>query len=186
MKIVILEAKSLGDDISFTSFEQFGEVKVYPNTTVEEMPERIRETLKDAPKVRMVGLSATGINNLDGEYLKSRGIAAYHVAGYSTEAVAQHTFALLLYLMERLRYYDDFVKSGQYSDCGTFSWFGEPFMELAGKTWGILGMGAIGRKVAQIAEAFGCRVEAIMIRLTGRWNGKNFCPPPIFCPSTRR
>lgn len=172
MKIVILEAKSLGDDISFTSFEQFGEVKVYPNTTVEEMPERIRdaeilvanklplnrETLKDAPKVRMVGLSATGINNLDGEYLKSRGIAAYHVAGYSTEAVAQHTFALLLYLMERLRYYDDFVKSGQYSDCGTFSWFGEPFMELAGKTWGILGMGAIGRKVAQIAEVFGCRV----------------------------
>lgn len=172
MKIVILEAKSLGDDISFTSFEQFGEVKVYPNTTVEEMPQRIREaeivvanklpldrnTLKDAPKIRMVGLSATGINNLDGEYLQSRGIAAYHVAGYSTAAVAQHTLALLLYLLEKLRYYDDFVKSGKYSDCGTFSWFGEPFMELAGKTWGILGMGAIGRKVAQIAEAFGCQV----------------------------
>lgn len=172
MKIVILEAKSLGDDISFTSFEQFGEVKVYPNTRPEEMKERIRdaevivanklpicrETLEDALHIRLVCLSATGINNLDGDYLKSRGIAAYHVAGYSTEAVAQHTFALLLYLMERLRYYDDFVKSGEYSRYDGFSWFGEPFMELAGKTWGILGLGAIGRKVAAIAEAFGCRV----------------------------
>ncbi|NCB93212.1 MAG: D-2-hydroxyacid dehydrogenase [Clostridia bacterium] len=172
MKIVILEAKSLGDDISFTSFDKFGEVKVYSSTTREEMPERIREaqvvvanklpiceeTLKDAPDVELVCLTATGINNLDQDYLKKRGIAAYNVAGYSTDGVAQHTFALLFYVLEKLRFYDEFVKSGEYSRCGVFSYFGEKFTELAGKTWGILGLGAIGRKVAQIATAFGCKV----------------------------
>lgn len=172
MKIVILEAKSLGDDISFTSFEKFGEVKVYPYTTREEMPERVRdaqvivanklpiceETLKDASAVELVCLTATGINNLDREYLSKRKIAAYNVAGYSTDAVAQHTFALMFYVLEKLRFYDEFVKSGDYSRCGIFSYFGERFTELAGKTWGILGLGAIGKKVAQIAEAFGCRV----------------------------
>lgn len=125
MKIVILEAKSLGDDISFTSFEQFGEVKVYLQTTREQMAERIRdaqviivnklpvceETLKDAPLVELVCVTATGVNNLDGDYLKKRGIAAYNVAGYSTDAVAQHTFALLFYVLEKLRFYDEFVKS---------------------------------------------------------------------------
>lgn len=172
MKIVILEAKSLGDDISFTSFEQFGEVKVYLQTSREEMAERIRDaqiiivnklpvcedTLKEALSVEAVCVTATGVNNLDGEYLKKRGIAAYNVAGYSTEAVAQHTFALLFYVMEKLRFYDDFVKSGAYAACGMFSYYGEKFQALSGKTWGILGMGAIGRKVAKIADAFGCQV----------------------------
>lgn len=172
MKIVILEASCLGDDINFTSFEQFGEVKVYLNTTKEEMPERIKdaevvignklpfceETLKDAKKLRLICLAATGINNLDGGYLKERGIAAYHVAGYSTDAVAQHTFALLFYLLEKLSYYDHYVKSGSYMKSESFSHFAEKFMELSGKTWGIIGMGAIGRKVADIAHAFGCKI----------------------------
>lgn len=172
MKIVILEAKSLGDDISFTSFEQFGEVKVYLQTTREQMAERIHDaqviivnklpvcedTLKAAPLVQLVCVTATGVNNLDGEYLKKRGIAAYNVAGYSTDAVAQHTFALLFYVLEKLRFYDEFVKSGKYAECGMFSYYEEKFTVLSGKTWGILGMGAIGRRVARIADAFGCHV----------------------------
>lgn len=172
MKIVVLESKSVGDDVTFSAFEKFGEVELYPQTSKEEMVARSRdadvlianklpfceETLKEAKNLKLVCLTATGFNNLDGEYLKKRGIAAYNVAGYSTEGVAQHTFALLLYLYEKLRYYDDFVKSGSYIGCGMFSYFGVAFNELKDKTWGILGLGAIGRKVAEIASAFGCKV----------------------------
>ena len=172
MKIVMLETRSLGEDISLEPFSKYGEVVTYWQTAKEEIPERIQdadvvivnklpmceETLKAAENVKLICVTATGINNLDLEYLKKREISAYNVSGYSTEAVAQHTFALLFYLLEKLRFYDDFTKSGQYITCGIFSYFEEKFPVLAGKTWGILGLGAIGRKVAAIASAFGCRV----------------------------
>lgn len=172
MKIVILEGNSVGEDINFAPFFDLGEVQVYPATTVSEMSERIKdaeiimanklpmneETLKDAANLKLICLSATGYNNLDIQYLKSRGIHACNVPGYSTDAVAQHTFALLFYIWEKLRFYDDFVKSGEYTKCGKFSYFPEKFYELNGKTWGIIGLGAIGQRVAKIAEAFGCRV----------------------------
>jgi glycerate dehydrogenase len=172
MKIVILEAQSLGEDMVFTPFDKLGEVTIYSTTTAEEAPERIadadvivanklpicEETIGKADQLKLVCLTATGINNLDGDYLKKRGIAAYNVAGYSTDGVAQHTFALLLYVLEKLNYYDNYVKSGEYSRGATFSHFGEGFCELAGKTWGIIGLGAIGRRVAEIASAFGCKI----------------------------
>ena len=172
MKIVILEGKSVGDDMVFTQFDEFGEVVIYPKTTAEEMPERLKDadilvanklpmnehTLSEAGNLKLVCLTATGTNNLDTEYLKSRGIQARNVAGYSTDAVAQHTFALLFYLWEKLRFYDDFVKSGEYAAGNSFSCFPERFYELKGKTWGIIGMGAIGQKVAEIASVFGCRI----------------------------
>lgn len=172
MKIVILEGKSMGEDMVFTPFYKLGEVTVYPKTSPEEMPERIKDadiivanklpmcgkTLGGAEHLKLVCLTATGTNNLDVEYLKSRGIQARNVAGYSTDAVAQHTFALLFYLWEKLRFYDDFVKSGEYTSGNSFSCFPERFMELQGKTWGIVGMGAIGQRVAEIAEVFGCRI----------------------------
>ncbi len=172
MKIVILEGNSVGEDINFAPFFDLGEVQVYPATTVSEMSERIKdaeiimanklpmneETLKDAANLKLICLSATGYNNLDIQYLKSRDIHACNVPGYSTDAVAQHTFALLFYIWEKLRFYDDFVKSGEYTKCGKFSYFPEKFYELNGKTWGIIGLGAIGQRVAKIAEAFGCRV----------------------------
>lgn len=172
MKIIFLEAKNLGEDMVFTPFLHLGEVTIYPSTTIEEMPERVKDaeiivanklpmceqTLKSAEHLKLVCLTATGINNLDGEYLEKRGIRACNVAGYSTDAVAQHTFAMLFYVWEKLRYYDDYVKSGQYTKSNGFSHFAEGFYELRGKTWGIIGMGAIGSKVADIAEAFGCRV----------------------------
>lgn len=172
MKIVILEAKSLGADMSFAPFEKLGDVTVYQDGDAKQAESRIKDadvlvvnkmpvcekTLKGAENLKLVCVTATGINNLDGDYLRSRGIAAYNVAGYSTDAVAQHTFALLFYVLEKLNYYDAYVKSGDYSRSESFSFFDQSFCELAGKTWGILGLGAIGRRVAQIAEAFGCRI----------------------------
>ena len=118
MKIVILEADSLGQDMVFTPFEDLGEVVIYPVTIAEEMEEKTRdaevivankvpiceETIGKAKNLKLVCLTATGFNNLDGEYLKKRGIAAYNVAGYSTDGVAQHTFALLFYVLEKLNY----------------------------------------------------------------------------------
>ena len=172
MKIVILEANSLGEDMVFTPFHRLGDVVIYPATLAEDMPERVADadviiankvpicekTIGEAKNLKLVCVTATGINNLDLDYLQARDIAAYNVAGYSTNAVAQHTFALLFYVMEKLNYYDQYVKSGEYARGSTFSHFGKSFYELYQKTWGIIGLGAIGRKVAEIATAFGCKV----------------------------
>jgi glycerate dehydrogenase len=103
-------------------------------------------------------VTATGTNNLDKAYLEKRGITWRNVAGYSTETVAQHTFALLFYLLEKMRYYDDYVKSEKYVSDTTFTHFSNHFHELCGMTWGIVGLGNIGRRVADLAKLFGCRV----------------------------
>ncbi len=103
-------------------------------------------------------LFATGYDMVDLDYCKSRGITVCNVCDYCTDAVAQHTFALTFFLLEKLRHYDDYVKSGQYGAQQRFSNFDFPYYELAGKTWGIIGMGHIGRRVASIASAFGCKV----------------------------
>lgn len=173
MKIVILERNSVGLDIDVERFREFGEVEIYPNTvTVEEVAERVKdadiaisnkapmkqEALKDAKNLKLVCEFATGYDNVDVEYCKSRGISVCNVRNYSTAMVAQHSFAMALFLIENLHYYDAYVKSGAYGNQSRFSHFDEPFWELEGKTWGIVGMGNIGRKVAKIAESFGCRV----------------------------
>lgn len=172
MKIVFLEAQSIGDDIDLSGFDALGEVVKYPVATAEQTPELIADadvavlskipvnetTVGAAKNLKLVCLTATGFNNLDGDYLKKRGIAAYNVAGYSTNGVAQHTFALLFYVLEKLNYYDNYVKSGEYARGTCFSHFGQNFFELDGKTWGIIGLGAIGNRVAQIAKAFGCHI----------------------------
>lgn len=172
MKIIFLDAESLGDDADYSEFEQLGEVVRYPRTSPEEVPERTADadvivvnkvpinenTISAAVSLKLVCVSATGTNNLDKEYLAKRGIAWRNAAGYSTESVAQHTFAMLFYLMEDLRYYDDYVKDGKYAGSSLFTHFGVPFHELGSVTWGILGLGAIGRRVADIAGMFGARV----------------------------
>ena len=172
MKIVFLDASTLGDDIDYSQFEQLGEVVRYPFTSSEEAPARVtdadvlvvnkvlvnRQTIADAKNLKLVCVTATGTNNLDKDYLAERGIEWRNVAGYSTESVAQHTFAMLFYLMENLRYYDDYVKSGSYIIDRIFTHFARTFHELKGMTWGILGLGAIGRRVADIAGLFGARV----------------------------
>lgn len=181
MKIVILERNSVGTDVSVDCISDFGEVTVYRNTvTAEEVRERVRDadiiianksplredTLKDAPNVKLICEFATGYDNCDLTYCTSRGIKVTNVRDYCTGMVAQHTFALALALSEKLPYYDGYVKSGAYSAQDRFSNFDLPFLELEGKTWGIAGMGNIGRRVARIAEAMGCRV--IFHSVTGR------------------
>ena len=172
MKIVILERNSAGLDIPMEPFYLLGEVTEYANTVTAQTAERIRdaeiivankvrlneETMKDALKVKLICLFATGYDNVDLEYCSRRGIKVANVRNYCTPAVAQHTFTMALWLLEKMSFYDNYVKSGTYGAQDRFSNFDEPFYELEGKTWGIIGMGGIGHKVASIAEAFGCHV----------------------------
>lgn len=180
MKIAVLERNSVGTDIDVTCFEDFGEVTYYRNTVAADAAEKVKdvdiiiankapmneETLKDAPNVKLICEFATGFDNIDLEYCKKRRIKVANVKDYSTAAVAQHTFALALYLLEHLPNYDTYVKDGSYGAQDRFSNFDLPFTELAGKTWGIIGMGNIGRMVAKIATAFGCKV--IFHSVTGK------------------
>lgn len=172
MKIVFLDVKTIGEDIDLSGFERFGEVVKYGFSSPEESRERTKDadvvilnkvqinerTIGDADHLKLVCVTATGTNNLDKEYLAERGIEWRNVAGYSTESVAQHTFALLFYLLEKLAYYDEYVKSERYVGDTIFTHFEKVFHELSGKTWGIIGLGNIGRRVADIAKMFGCRV----------------------------
>ena len=171
-KIVMLERDNIGEDVDLSYFEQLGDLTVYGTTEYEQVKERIGDaevlvinkipmneaTLKDAPNVKLICVTATGTDNVDMEYCASRGIAVKNVRSYSTESVVQHTFAMFFYLAEKLRFYDDYVKNGEYIKCPRFTYFGEHFNELSGKTWGIVGLGEIGIRVAEIATAFGCKV----------------------------
>lgn len=172
MKIVFLDVKTIGDDIDLSGYDALGEVVKYGFSTPEEIPERIKDanviilnkapvteqTIGDAKNLKLVCVTATGTNNLDKEYLAKRKIAWRNVAGYSTESVAQHTFALLFYLLEKLSYYDAYVKEERYVNDTIFTHFAEHFNQICGKTWGIIGLGNIGRRVADIAKAFGANV----------------------------
>lgn len=172
MKIVFLDAKSIGEDMDLSGYEKLGEVVKYDFSTPQEVGERVRDadvivlnkvpvnegTIGMAKNLKLVCVTATGTNNLDKEYLESRGIAWRNVAGYSTESVAQHTFAMLFYLLEHLPYYDEYVKSEKYVEDRMFTHFDRKFSEINGMTWGIIGMGAIGRRVAELARLFGCHV----------------------------
>lgn len=172
MKIVVLEADAMGLGVNFDSLKQFGEVITYGKTQAEEIVERIKdadiiipnksilneENLKEAKNLKLICEAATGYNNIDIEYCKKRGIPVTNVVGYSTPIVAQHTFALLLYIYEKLHTYNEYVKNGEYSESGVFTKVEPLFYELSGKKWGIIGMGNIGREVAKIATALGCEV----------------------------
>ena len=172
MKIVFLDTKTIGDDIDLSVFDTLGTVVKYGFSTEEEARQRTRDadvivlnkvevnerSIGEARKLKLVCVTATGTNNLDKDYLAERGIAWRNVAGYSTESVAQHTFAMLFYLLEKLRYYDDYVKTERYVKDVSFTHFAKAFHELSGMTFGIIGLGNIGKRVADIAGMFGCRV----------------------------
>lgn len=172
MKIVVLEANSLGQDVDLGGLYELGDVTVYGQSRAEDTPEKIRDadivvvnkvpmneqTLGKAENLKMIALTATGYNIVDKAYTDSRKIAVANVRGYSTDSVAQHTFALAFYLIDQMAYYDRYVKSGEYVKSDIFCHIDKKIFELAGKTWGIIGLGAIGKRVAQIAQAFGCKV----------------------------
>ena len=172
MKLVFLDKKTIGDDIDFSPFYALGDVDEYAFTTPEEAPERVKDadviivnkvpvneqTIAGADHLKLVCVTATGTNNLDKDYLDKRKIAWRNVAGYSTESVAQHTFSMLFYLLEHLRYYDDYVSEKHYLNDTLFTHFDKKFHQINGRTWGIIGLGAIGRRVADIATLFGANV----------------------------
>lgn len=174
MKILILDAATFGEDLDISKFNELGEVTVYAKSTKKEALERLEavnpdavitnkvvignDEMQAAPNLKIILEAATGYNNIDIECARTLRIKVANVAGYSTMSVVQHTFALFFYLYEKMRYYDDYVKSGEYSKSTIFTNFSNVFGELAGKTWGIVGLGHIGSRVADAARAFGCKV----------------------------
>ncbi len=186
MKIVFLDRKSIGEDIDLAEYNKLGQVVIYDYSTDEQIPERVNDadiivcnkmpineqSVGKAKNLKLVCVTATGTNNLDKEYLEKRGIAWRNVAGYSTEAVAQHTFALLFYLLEHLSYYDNYVKSDKYVNDSMFTHFEKHFNELSGKKWGIIGLGNIGKRVADIATCFGADVS--YYSTSGRNNNSDY------------
>jgi len=172
MNIVILDAGTLGIDLDLTPFNSFGNVKIYQSTKSQELESRGKnadililnkfvigeEEFKVLPNLKLICLTATGYNNIDITKAKELGIKVTNVKGYSTESVAQHTFGMLLYQMQHLKYYDNYIKDGKYSNSKTFTHIERNWNEISGKKWGIIGMGNIGRRVASIATEFGAEV----------------------------
>jgi len=172
MNIVLLDTQTLGDDLDISSLDHFGTVTLYSTTSSEETLQRIKKAdivitnkvvitadmMKQAPKLKLICIAATGMNNVDLIAAKAQGITVKNVAGYSTQSVVQHTFSMALYLIEKMRYYDQVVKSGTWTASKLFTDVSKPFYEIAGKRWGIIGLGSIGRSVAKIADAFGAEV----------------------------
>ena len=172
MKIVVLDAATLGSDVDLLPLKAQGEVLVYDNTAPEAVAERIADTdvivsnkvklteavLKDAKNLKLICLAATGYDCVDIGYCAANGIGVCNVPGYSTQSVAQLTVAMVLELVNHLSVYREYVHSGAYSRSGVANALTPVWHELYGKTWGIIGGGNIGRQVAKIADAFGCRV----------------------------
>lgn len=183
--IVVLDGNTLGN-MNYSLLEEFGSLKVYGMTKEDEVLERIKEAniiltnkvvlnednLKECKNLELICEMATGFNNIDIEYAKNTNIAVTNVAGYSTNTVVQHTFATLLHLYDKINYYDEFVKSGDYSNSGMFTNLDKPYNDLSGKTWGIIGLGAIGRGVAKVCEAFGMNV--IYYSTSGKNNNSSY------------
>lgn len=171
MNIVFLDADSIGSDIDLSGYSALGNVTRYGYSEEWQIPERVMDadvvivnkmeineaTVGRAKNLKLVCVTATGTNNLDKDFLERKKIAWRNVAGYSTETVAQHTFALVFYLLEKMSYYDGYVKSEKYVNDEMFTHFSNVFHELNGMTWGVVGLGNIGRRVADIAGMFGCR-----------------------------
>lgn len=172
MKITVLDAATLGSDVTFEKWESLGELEIHNTTQASEVISRLRESdvailnkvkitrevVAATPNLKLICVTATGYDNIDLEACKRKGIAVCNVKGYSTHSVAQVTLTLALALMTHLSEYSNAVKSGEYTKSGVQNKLIPVFHELYGKTFGIVGLGNIGKQVAQVAKAFGCRV----------------------------
>jgi lactate dehydrogenase-like 2-hydroxyacid dehydrogenase len=170
--IVFLDVSTLGIVDNLQLIKELGEYREYDHTSHDMRIERSRNAdiiitnkvqidplLIDAcHRLKLVCVAATGMNNVDLDYAKQKGIEVRNVAGYSTESVAQTTFSMLFHLLHQNRYYDDYVRSGAYTQSKIFTHHGPEFWELKNKIFGIIGLGSIGKRVAEIATAFGTRV----------------------------
>ncbi|MEM6523672.1 MAG: D-2-hydroxyacid dehydrogenase [Bacteroidota bacterium] len=173
MKIVVLDGYTLNpDDLSWQAFEEFGAIEVFPRTSVKHLIDRSKEAevllinkiklhqaeLEQLPHLKYVGLCATGHDNVDIKFARERGITVTNVPTYGTASVAQHAFALLLELTNRVGLHHRSVHELEWVRSEDFSYFKAPLIELQNKVMGILGYGAIGRETAKMAAAFGMNV----------------------------
>lgn len=186
MKIVFLDSMTIGTDIDLSRFNDLGEFVCYEKSSREEAYSRVAdaevlivnkviadaELMSHAPKLKMVAVTATGYNNVDLSYASAHGIVVANAAGYSTDSVVQHTFALVFALAEKMDYYSNYVRSGEYTKSPMFCNLGRTFYEIKGKRWGIIGLGNIGREVARIATAFGC--EVVYYSTSGKNNNSDY------------
>ena len=172
MKIVLLDKKTLGQDISLERFKEFGEFVTYDVTKEDETLSRIQDAdivltnkvlinkeIMDKTNIKLICIMATGTNNVDLQYAKEKGIEVKNVTGYSTGTVPQLTITLALHFVQKLDYYKKYVENKNWEESDIFTHLDEPFYELKNKQWGIIGLGSIGNKVAEIATAFGCKVN---------------------------
>ena len=182
MKIVVLDGYSANPgDLSWKALEQYGELTVYDRTKPSETIERAadadivltnkvilgRDEICQLPQLKYIGVLATGYNVVDTEAAHQRGIIVTNVPAYSTESVAQMVFAHLLTVTNRTEHYATQNREGRWSKNPDFCYWDEPLTELAGKTFGIVGLGNIGKRVAQIALAFGMKVKAVTSKAAG-------------------
>ena len=171
-KTVFLDAKTLGPGIDFSELESLGDFVKYEDTAPEEVVERLQdaqtvivnktritaEVIAACPNLKLICVAATGMNNIDLDSAAAAGIPVKNAVGYSTGSVVQQTFAMLLALTNRIAFFDNYVKSGQYSQSQLFTCYDRVFSELAGKRAGIIGLGEIGRKSASVLTAMGAEV----------------------------
>lgn len=172
LKISILDAATLGNDMDLSIFNEAGDTEIFPLTAAEEVSERIADSdicivnkikmnetvLADAKKLKLICVAATGFDNIDIEYCRKQGITVCNVAGYSVNSVSQLTLAMVLSASVNLNAFRASVSDGRYSEGSVQNILTPVYRELCGKTWGIIGYGAIGKKVGAAAEALGCRV----------------------------
>ena len=172
VKTVFLDAATLGEVDNLAELSSLGAYTSFDLTRPDERISRIREhnvvitnkvvidrdVMDACPELELICIVATGMNNVDLDYAAKKGITVKNVAGYSTESVTQCTFSLLFFLLHNSAYYDNYVKSGQYAASPLFTHLGREFWELNNKLFGIIGLGTIGKRVAQVALAFGARV----------------------------